>query len=150
MATTLRLDPRIGELRLAAEEDYRSARPTLVLAVETYLALRETAEVRADPEALRALAKARQAVQEGDVVCGQCRCTQPAAGTPGFMTARYKPGTASRLLAPLNPGGHPTGQREDPMGGIEPGGKPCRLTATQAPTGQADEIERLRYTDDLV
>jgi hypothetical protein len=42
----------------------------LVLAVETYLALRETSEIRADPEALRALAEARQAVQEGDVVYG--------------------------------------------------------------------------------
>jgi hypothetical protein len=41
-----------------------------VLAVETFLALRETAEVRADPEALRALAEARQAVQDGDVVYG--------------------------------------------------------------------------------
>jgi len=39
-----------------------------VLAIETYLALRETAEVKADPDTLRALAEARQAVQEGDVV----------------------------------------------------------------------------------
>jgi predicted transcriptional regulator len=71
MAMTLRLDPRLeAELRLAAEEDHRSVHQTVVLAVETYLALRETAEVRADPEALRALAEARQAVQEGDVVYG--------------------------------------------------------------------------------
>jgi predicted transcriptional regulator len=71
MAMTLRLDPQLeAELRLAAEEDHRSVHQTVVLAVETYLALRETAEVRADPEALRALAEARQAVQEGDVVYG--------------------------------------------------------------------------------
>ena len=71
MAMTLRLDPQLeAELRLAAEEDRRSVQQTVVLAVETFLALRETAEVRADPEALRALAEARQAVQEGDVVYG--------------------------------------------------------------------------------
>ena len=69
MAMTLRLDPQLEtELRLAAEEDRRSVHQTVVLAVETFLALRETAEVRADPEALRALAEARQAVQDGDVV----------------------------------------------------------------------------------
>jgi predicted transcriptional regulator len=68
---TIRLDPQLdAELRLAAEEDHRSVHQTIVLAIETYLALRETAEVRADPEALRALAEARQAVQDGDVVYG--------------------------------------------------------------------------------
>ena len=71
MAMTIRLAPQLdAELRLAAEEDHRSVHQTIVLAIETYLALRETAEVRADPEALRALAEARQAVQEGDVVYG--------------------------------------------------------------------------------
>ena len=29
-----------------------------------------TAEIKADPETLRALAEARQAVQEGNIVCG--------------------------------------------------------------------------------
>jgi hypothetical protein len=68
---TIRLDPQLdAELRLAAEEDHRSVHQTIVLAIETYLALRETAEVRADPEALRALAEARQAVQDGDVTYG--------------------------------------------------------------------------------
>jgi PHD/YefM family antitoxin component YafN of YafNO toxin-antitoxin module len=43
---------------------------TVVLAVETYLALRETSEIKADPEALRTLADARESVQEGDVVYG--------------------------------------------------------------------------------
>jgi len=71
MAMTLRLDPQLeAELRLAAEEDRRSLQQTVALAVETFLALRETAEVKADPEALRALAEARQAVQEGDVAYG--------------------------------------------------------------------------------
>ena len=68
---TIRLDPQLdAELRLAAEEDHRSVHQTIVLAIETYLALRETAEVKADPDALRALAEARQAVQVGDVVYG--------------------------------------------------------------------------------
>jgi predicted transcriptional regulator len=71
MAMTIRLDPQLdAELRQAAEEDHRSLHQTVVLAIETYLALRETAEVKADPETLRALAEARQAVQDGDVVYG--------------------------------------------------------------------------------
>jgi predicted transcriptional regulator len=71
MAMTLRLDPQLdAELHVAAEEDRRSVHQTVVLAIETYLALRETAEVKADPEALRALAEARQAIQDGDVVYG--------------------------------------------------------------------------------
>jgi hypothetical protein len=68
---TLRLDPQLAaELHIAAEEDHRSVHQTVVLAIETYLALRETAEVKADPDALRALAEARQAIQDGDVVYG--------------------------------------------------------------------------------
>ena len=39
-------------------------------AVEIYLAQRATAEIKADPEALRALAEARDAVRSGDVVYG--------------------------------------------------------------------------------
>jgi predicted transcriptional regulator len=71
MAMTLRLDPQLeAELRAAAEEDHRSVHQTVLLAVETYLALRETAEVKADADALRTLAEARQAVNEGDVVYG--------------------------------------------------------------------------------
>jgi predicted transcriptional regulator len=67
---TLRLDPDLdAELRLVAEEDRRSIDQTVVLAIETFLAFRETAEVLADPEALRALAEARQAA-EGDIVYG--------------------------------------------------------------------------------
>lgn len=71
MAMTLRLDPELdAELRVAAQEDRRSVHQTVVLAIETFLALRDTAEVLADPEALRALAEARQAVAEGDIVYG--------------------------------------------------------------------------------
>ena len=71
MAMTIRLDPQLdAELRQAAEEDHRSLHQTIVLAIEAYLALRETAEIKADPEALRALAEARQAVQEGNIVYG--------------------------------------------------------------------------------
>ncbi|MHB8342557.1 MAG: hypothetical protein ACYDB7_15505 [Mycobacteriales bacterium] len=68
---TLRLDPVLdAELRAAAEEDRRSLHQTVVLAIETFLAPLETAEVAADPEALRALAEARQAVADGDTVYG--------------------------------------------------------------------------------
>ena len=71
MAMTIRLDPQLdAELRQAAEEDHRSLHQTIVLAIEAYLALRETAEIKADPETLRALAEARQAVQEGNIVYG--------------------------------------------------------------------------------
>jgi len=68
---TLRLPPELeAEVRVAAEEDHRSAHQTVVLAVETYLALRETAEVKADPDTLRALAEARDAVRADDIVYG--------------------------------------------------------------------------------
>jgi len=68
---TLRLPPELdAEIRAAAEEDHRSMHQAVVHAVETYLALRETAEVKADPDALRALAEAREAVRAGDVVYG--------------------------------------------------------------------------------
>lgn len=67
MAMTLRLPPELdAELRAAAEEDHRSAHQTVVHAIETYLAQRETAEIKADAETLRSLAEAR----EGDVVYG--------------------------------------------------------------------------------
>ena len=55
---------------MAAEEDHRSVHQAVIHAVETYLAQRETAEVKADPDALHALAEAREAVRadSGDVV----------------------------------------------------------------------------------
>jgi len=68
---TIRLPAELdAELRAAAEEDRRSVHQTIVLAIETFLALRETAEVKADADALRALAEAREAVATGDVVYG--------------------------------------------------------------------------------
>ena len=71
MAMTIRLPSELdAELRAAAEEDRRSVHQTIVLAVETFLALRETAEVKADADVLRALAEAREAVAAGDVLYG--------------------------------------------------------------------------------
>lgn len=75
MAMTLRLSPELeAELRATAEEDHRSVHQTVVHAIETYLALRETSEVKADPDTLRALAEAREAIRDGDIVYG----TEPA------------------------------------------------------------------------
>ncbi|MGI9063454.1 MAG: hypothetical protein ACR2FQ_06575 [Pseudonocardiaceae bacterium] len=71
MAMTLRLPSELdAELRAAADEDHRSVHQTVVLAIGTYLTLRETAEIKADPDVLRALAEAREAVRAGDVVYG--------------------------------------------------------------------------------
>jgi len=68
MAMTLRLPPELdAELRAAAEEDRRSVQQTVLLAIETYLARRETAEIKADAETLRALAAAREEVGRGEV-----------------------------------------------------------------------------------
>ena len=68
---TLRLPAGLdAELRAAAEEDHRSKHQAIVHAVEMYLAQRETAEIKADPDALGALAEARQAVSVVDVVYG--------------------------------------------------------------------------------
>jgi hypothetical protein len=47
---TLRLPPELeAELRVVAEEDHRNVHQTVLHAIETYLALRETAEIKADP-----------------------------------------------------------------------------------------------------
>ncbi|MGQ0625362.1 MAG: hypothetical protein ACT4PP_12035 [Sporichthyaceae bacterium] len=71
MAMTLRLPADLdAELRIAAAEDHRSLHQAVVHAVEFYLAQRETAEIKADPDTLRALAQARDAVRAGDVVFG--------------------------------------------------------------------------------
>jgi predicted transcriptional regulator len=68
---TLRLPADLdAELRLVAEEDHRSVHQAVVHAVEYYLAQRETAEIKADADALRALAEARESVRSGDVVYG--------------------------------------------------------------------------------
>jgi predicted transcriptional regulator len=71
MAMTLRLPAELdAELRAAAEEDHRSVQQAVVHAIETYLALRETVQIKSDPDTLRALAEAREAVRAGDVVYG--------------------------------------------------------------------------------
>jgi hypothetical protein len=46
-------------------KDHRSVHRTVLLAIETFLALRETAGLRADPDALPALDEAREAVRAG-------------------------------------------------------------------------------------
>ncbi|MCO5314860.1 MAG: hypothetical protein M9938_01655 [Solirubrobacterales bacterium] len=71
MAMTLRLSPELeSDLRAAAAEDHRSMHQTVIFAVESFLSARETAEIKTDPEALRALAEARDAVTVGDVEYG--------------------------------------------------------------------------------
>ena len=68
---TLRLPAALDtELRAAAEEDHRSVQQETVHAIETFLAMRETAQVKADPDTLRALAEACEAVRAGDFLFG--------------------------------------------------------------------------------
>jgi PHD/YefM family antitoxin component YafN of YafNO toxin-antitoxin module len=68
MAMTLRLpDYLAAELREAAEMDHRSVQQTVLIAVEEWLAARETAEIKSDPDALRALAAAREEIARGEV-----------------------------------------------------------------------------------
>jgi predicted transcriptional regulator len=71
MAMTLRLPPEIeDQLKQVAENEHRSVQQTVLVAVEEYLSMRETAEILADPAALRGLAEAREAEQAGNVVYG--------------------------------------------------------------------------------
>lgn len=71
MAMTLRLPPEIeAQLKQVAETEHRSVQQTVLVAVEEYLSARETAEVLADPAALRALAEARESEQAGDITYG--------------------------------------------------------------------------------
>ena len=68
---TLRLPPELdAELRVSAQENHRSLHQEVVHAVEAYLSTQETAEIKSDPETLRALAEARDSVGRGDVVRG--------------------------------------------------------------------------------
>ncbi len=67
----MRLPVEVDEaLRAAAAEEHRSVQQEVTHAIEDYLARRETGEVKSDPEALRALAEARESVRAGDVVYG--------------------------------------------------------------------------------
>ena len=71
MAMTLRLSAELEEqLKQVAEAEHRSVQQTVLVAVEEYLSMRETAEILADPAALRSLAEARESEQAGDVVYG--------------------------------------------------------------------------------
>jgi predicted transcriptional regulator len=71
MAMTLRLPPEVeDQLKQVAAIEHRSVQQTVLVAVEEYLAARETAEILADPAALRGLAEARESEQAGDVVYG--------------------------------------------------------------------------------
>ena len=71
MAMTLRLPPEIeDQLKQVAETEHRSVQQTVLVAVEEYLSARETAEILADPAALRALAEARESEQTGDITYG--------------------------------------------------------------------------------
>ena len=75
MAMTLRLPPEIeDQLKQVAEIEHRSVQQTVLVAIEEYLSIRETAEILADPAALRGLAEARESEQASDVVYG----TEPA------------------------------------------------------------------------
>lgn len=68
---TLRLPPEIeDQLKHVAETEHRSVQQTVLVAIEEYLSARETAEILADPSALRGLADAREAERAGDVVYG--------------------------------------------------------------------------------
>jgi hypothetical protein len=71
MAMTLRLPAEIeDQIKQAAESEHRSVQQTVLLAIEEYLSARETAEILADPAALRSLAEAMESEQTGDVVYG--------------------------------------------------------------------------------
>jgi predicted transcriptional regulator len=71
MAMTLRLPPEIeADLKQVAETEHRSVQQTVLVAIEEYLSARETAEILADPVALRNLAEARESELAGDVVYG--------------------------------------------------------------------------------
>jgi len=55
---TLRLPPEIeADLKQVAETEHRSVQQTVLVAIEEYLSTRETAEILADPVALRNLAE---------------------------------------------------------------------------------------------
>src|SRR5579863_3233339 len=84
MAMTLRLPPEIEEqLKQVAEIEHRSVQQTVLVAIEEYLSLRETAEILADPAALRGLAEARKSEQAGHVVYGVEAAHALLAARPG-------------------------------------------------------------------
>jgi PHD/YefM family antitoxin component YafN of YafNO toxin-antitoxin module len=71
MAMRLQLPSEIeDQLKQVAEMDHRSMEEIVLAAIGEYLSVRETAEILADPAALRGLAEARKAEQADDVVYG--------------------------------------------------------------------------------
>jgi hypothetical protein len=50
--------------------EHGSAQPTALVAIEQYLSARETAEILADPAALRSLAEGRESEEAGDITYG--------------------------------------------------------------------------------
>jgi predicted transcriptional regulator len=71
MGMRLRLPPEIeDQLKQVAETEHCSVQQMVLVAIEQHLTIRETAEVLADPAALRGLAEAREAEQAGGIVCG--------------------------------------------------------------------------------
>ena len=71
MAMTLRLPPEVeAQLKQLAENEHRSVQQTVLVAIEEYLSVAETAEILADPAALRGLAEARESEQAGDITYG--------------------------------------------------------------------------------
>jgi PHD/YefM family antitoxin component YafN of YafNO toxin-antitoxin module len=68
---TLRLPAEVeAQLKQVADNEHRSVQQTVLVAIEEYLSARETAEILADPQALRSLAEARESEQAGDVTYG--------------------------------------------------------------------------------
>jgi hypothetical protein len=49
------------------EDEHRSAQPTVLVAMEQYLSVRENAEILADPNALRSLAEGRKSELTGGI-----------------------------------------------------------------------------------
>src|SRR5579863_119294 len=94
MAMTLRLPPEIeAQLKQVAEVEHRSVQQTVLVAIEEYLSMRETAEILADPSALRGPAEARESEQSGDVVYGAeaARALLAERGQAAAATSRDLP-----------------------------------------------------------
>ena len=60
-------DQLLEDLRVRAQAEHRSMQQTVILAVKEYLAVRETDEILADPDALRDIAAAREEIAERGV-----------------------------------------------------------------------------------
>ena len=77
MAIKVTLSPEVeAQLRQVAEIEHRSVQQMIRVAIDEFLSMRETAEILADPTAVRRLAEARGSEQAGDVTYGA-----EAAGT---------------------------------------------------------------------